>query len=215
MKAVMFAVAASALALAGAASAQDDAAKLGKGSFVVSVRGTGVLPEASDPILTKANAATGLHVDVKNDYKPTLGFTYFLTDHVAVEAILGTTQHKIYAKGPATDVEVHQTWVLPPIVTAQYHFAPDAAVRPYVGAGVNAMIFYGGDDKNGFKVKLDNGLGYALQAGAFVPLKGRWMLNADVKKVWFKTDAGINSGALKSEVNLDPWVVSLGVSRVF
>ena len=48
-----------------------------------------------------------------------------------------------------------------------------------------------------------------------VGIQGPWSLNVDVKKVWFETDAKINDGALKSSVNLDPWVVSLGVSRKF
>ncbi|MBN8930529.1 MAG: OmpW family protein, partial [Rhizobium pusense] len=34
------------------------------------------------------------------------------------------------------------TWVLPPTLTAQYHFNPKGAVRPYVGAGINYTIFW-------------------------------------------------------------------------
>ncbi len=146
---------------------------------------------------------------------PTLGFTYFFTDKIAVEAILGTTQHEIRAKGGATDVEVHKTWVLPPVVTVQYHPMTAAKVSPYVGAGINAMIFYSGKNKNGFDVDLDNGIGWALQAGADVALSGPWSLNLDAKKVLFNTDADINNGALKSDVQLDPWVLSAGISRRF
>jgi len=40
---------------------------------------------------------------------PTLGFTYFLTDHIAVEAILGATQHEIRAQGGATDCELRDS----------------------------------------------------------------------------------------------------------
>ena len=116
---------------------------------------------------------------------------------------------------PGTDVLVHTAWVLPPVVTLQYHPLPAARVSPYVGAGVNYMLFYSSKDKNGFTVKLDDGFGYALQAGVNVKLKGPWLLNADVKKVWFNTDAKINGGALKSSVDLDPLVSSIGVSRKF
>lgn len=87
-------------------------------------------------------------------------------------------------------------------------------ISSYVGAGVNAMLFYSGKGKNGL-VDLDDGFGYALQAGADVGIQGPWSLNVDVKKVWFETDAKINNGALTSSVNLDPWVGSLGVSRKF
>ncbi len=186
-----------------------------KGDWIVTGRITDVASNADDAVVTAAGAATGLQVDVGDSVMPTLGFTYFLTDHVAVEAILGATRHEIRARGPATDVAVHETWVLPPVVTVQYRPAPEARFSPYVGAGLNYMVFFEGQDRNGFTVKLDDGLGYALQAGADVALTGPWTLNLDVKKVWFNTDAEINGGALASDVNLDPWVISLGLGRKF
>ena len=95
--------AASVLTLAGAASAQNsrgmDAAPepVGKGSLIVTARMTGVLPQADDAIVTAAGADSGLKVDVGDDWMPTLGFTYFVADHWAVEAILGATQHEVRA----------------------------------------------------------------------------------------------------------------------
>lgn len=186
-----------------------------KGDWIVTGRITDVSSNASDAITTSAGGATGLKVDVGNSVMPTLGFTYFVTDNLSVEAILGATRHEIRAQGGTTDVAVHETWVLPPVVTLQYRPAPDARISPYVGAGINYMLFFGGDNRNGFDVSLDDGLGYALQAGADVAISGPWTVNLDVKKVWFSSDATINGGALQSDVNLDPWVVSLGLGRKF
>ncbi|WP_269514096.1 OmpW/AlkL family protein [Brevundimonas subvibrioides] len=186
-----------------------------KGDWIVTGRITDVASSADDAITTAAGAATGLNVDVGNDVMPTLGFTYFLTDNISVEAILGATHHEIRAQGGTTDVPVHETWVLPPVVTVQYRPAPEARVSPYVGAGLNYMVFFSGKDRNGFDVNLDDGFGYALQAGADIAVSGPWTVNVDVKKVWFNTDATINGGALNSDVNLDPWVVSLGIGRKF
>ncbi len=185
------------------------------GLFAVTTRITSVAPAEKGDIVTSAGAASGLHVDVNNDTVPTLGFSYFFTDHVAVEAILGTSKHKIKAVGPSTDVEVHDTWVLPPVVALQYHFNPAGKVSPYVGAGLNFMDWYSGKDKNGFTVRLRNGGGTALQAGVDVALKGHWALNLDVKKVFYKTDATINGGALTSKVRLDPTVASVGLAYRF
>lgn len=212
--AYLAAVAALAMALPAFAQAAD-APAFSKGTLLVTGRVTSVRSDADDPILTRAGAGTGLHFDVGSDVMPTLGFTYFLTDHVAVEAILGATQHTIRAQGGTTDVVVHKTWVLPPVVTLQYRPLSGAGFSPYVGAGVNAMIFFSGRNKNGFDVDLDNALGLALQAGVDVPLQDAWSLNADVKKVFVKTDAAINGGVLKGSVNLDPWVVSVGVGHRF
>ena len=186
-----------------------------KGDWIVTGRVTSVSSDTDASIVTSAGASSGLNVDVGADVMPTLGFTYFLTDHISVEAILGATQHEIKAKGPATDVEVHKTWVLPPVITVQYRPAPESRLNPYVGAGVNYMLFFDGKDKNGFDVDLDDGFGYAVQAGADIAITGPWTLNVDVKKVWFDTDATINGGALKSDVDLDPWVISVGVGRKF
>lgn len=202
-------------ALASQAQAQTASEPVGAGTWIVTARATGVLPNSGADITDAAGTSSGLHVDVGDSYVPTLGFTYFLTDHWAVEAILGASNHEIRAQGPGTDVAVHETWVLPPVVTLQYRPTPNARVSPYVGAGVNYMLFFSGDDKNGFTVDLDDGFGYALQAGADVALQGPWSLNFDVKKISFSTDATINGGALKSDVDLDPWVVSIGLGRRF
>jgi outer membrane protein len=203
-----------ALAVAGAAQAQDFQPKE-KGTIVLNVRVTDVAPQGTDPITTLAGAPTGLKSKVGYDVMPTVGLTYFFTDHVAVEAIAGTTQHTVRAKGPGTDVKLKETWVLPPVVALQYHFAPKAKVSPYVGAGVNYMLFYAGDDKNGFDVNIDDGFGAALQAGVDVAIQGRWSANLDVKKIFFETDAVDRTNGVKTKVTLDPWVVSAGVGYRF
>ncbi|MFT4934897.1 MAG: outer membrane protein [Pseudoalteromonas distincta] len=203
-----------ALTLAGAAQAQDFQPKAA-GTKMLNVRVTSVDPEAGDPITTLAGAATGLRAEVDTDVMPTIGLSYFFTDNVAVEVIAGTTKHTVTAKGPTTDVKVKETWVLPPVVSLQYHFAPSAKVSPYVGAGVNYMIFYDGSDKNNFDLDIDNGFGFALQAGVDVAVSGPWSANVDVKKVFFETDATDNRNGVKSKVNLDPWVVSAGFGYKF
>jgi outer membrane protein len=203
------------LLVASTAQAQEAFTPKAKGTWILNVRATDVSPDAGDPIVTAAGASSGLRAEVSDDVMPTIGLSYFVTDKIAVEVIAGTTQHTVRAVGAGTDVEVHKTWVLPPVVSVQYHPYPGARFSPYVGAGLNYMLFYGSKDRNGFKVKLDDGFGYALQAGADVALTGRYSLNLDVKKVWFETDARINDGALKSKVNLDPWVVSAGVGYRF
>ena len=203
-----------AAAAASPALAQDFTPKE-KGTWLVTGRISDVAPSESGDIKTAAGADTGLNVEVSDFVVPTLGFTYFFTDNIAVEGILGTSKHEVSAKGVGGSTRVLDTWVVPPVVTLQYHFNPKGRVSPYVGAGVNAMIFYGGEDKSGFDVDLDNGFGYALQAGVDIAIKGDWSANIDVKKVFFETDADINNGALKSDVTLDPWVISAGVTRRF
>jgi len=214
MKTKMIVAAAAALLAAGAAQAQDFQPKA-KGDVVLNVRITDVAPSGSDPITTLAGASTGLRAKVGYDVMPTIGVTYFFTDHIAAEIIAGTTQHTVKAKAPGTDLKLKDTWVLPPVLTVQYHFAPGARVSPYIGAGVNYMLFYGGDNKNGFNLKIDDGFGTALQAGVDIATQGRWAVNLDAKKVFFETDAVDRAKGVKSKVTLNPWVLSAGVGYRF
>ncbi|MBS0363915.1 MAG: outer membrane beta-barrel protein [Proteobacteria bacterium] len=205
---------AAALALAGAAYA-DDIVPKAAGTIVLDVRASDVGPVTDSAITTSTGGATGLKAKASDSVMPTLGVTYFFTPNWAVEAIAGTTQHTIKAVGGTTNVEVKDTWVLPPVVALQYHFAPAARFSPYVGAGVNYMLFYSGKDKNGFKLKIDDGFGAALQGGFDYAMGGPWSLNADLKKIFFHTKASDAKNGLRTNVNLDPWVASLGVGYRF
>lgn len=201
-------------AAAGVAAAQDFQPKTA-GTWLVDFRATSVAPDESGAIFTAGGVDTGLDVKVDDDTIPSLGISYFVTDKIAVELILGTSKHTVSATTAPTATAVHETWVLPPVLSVQYHPLPAARFSPYIGAGLNYMLFYNGEDKNGFKVELEDGFGYSLQAGADIAVSGPWSINVDVKKVFFDTDARINNGALRSDVTLDPLVVSVGLGRKF
>lgn len=198
---------------AGIAAAQDFEPKQA-GTWIINGRVSTVDPDGGEPVRTVAgNVDTGLDGLATSSTMPTLGFTYFLTDNLAIEAILGTTKHTV----KATNLPLAETWVLPPVVAVQYHFGPDQRVSPYVGAGLNYMLFYNDENIAPFTdFDIDNGLGYALQAGVDVAIQGPWALNLDVKKVYFETTVNTTlpgTGALASDVNLDPWVISAGLGR--
>ena len=212
---ISYAALSAALVLAPLAARAQQVQAPAPGDWQITVRVSDLAPTPHDSIRTAVGGSTGLHVDVSDSVMPTLGITYFLTDKLAVEGVLGTTEHTIRAEGPGTSVKVHDTWVIPPVLTLQYRPLPTAQFSPYVGAGLNGVIFYDGKDHNGFNVKLRNQIGTALQVGADYSLMGPWLLNADLKKVFVATKANINSGALQSDVHLDPWVASLGVARRF
>ncbi len=216
MNLLKLALPAVALSLSGVAVAHaEDFQPKAAGTWMVNLRVTDVISDEDAAIKTAAGVDTGLKADVSDDVMPTLGISYFFTDNIAAEVILGTTKHTVKAHGLAGNPKVYETWVLPPVVSLQYHFNPKGRLSPYVGAGVNYMLFYSGSDKNGFTVDLDDGFGLALQAGVDYAISGKYSLNADVKKVFFDTDASINGGTLKSDVDLNPWVVSLGVGYKF
>ena len=92
----------------------------------------------------------------------------------------------------------------------------DQKFSPYVGAGVNYSMFYGEDAKAPFTdLEIEGGFGAAAQAGVDYWVSNNWGLNLDVKKIWLNVDAKLNNGAIRADIDLDPWVVGAGVSYRF
>ncbi len=144
---------------------------------------------------------------------PELDITYFFTNNISAELILATSPHDV-GWNPG-GLNLGDAWVLPPTLLAQYHFMADKQFSPYVGAGLNYTVFYNVDPGAFTSVEYDNGFGYALQIGADYKLDEHWMLNADVKKIFLSTDVSVNNGAVRANVDLDPWVIGLGVGYRF
>lgn len=160
-------------------------------------------------------------VSVSTSFAPEVDISYFVTDNIALELIAATTKHDINGKGALKPIgELADTWVLPPTLTVQYHFAPKAKVRPYVGVGLNYTLFYSEDASSDLNaaigdtdVDLDSSFGYALQAGVDFDLNEKIFLNFDVKYIDMDTDAKLTTGALENrvKVSIDPIVVGVGV----
>lgn len=179
----------------------------------IRLRGIAVAPDENAKI-----TVIGGDADVETVFVPELDITYFLSERFALELVLATTNHNVKAEDTALgDVDLGSVRLLPPILTLQYHLAPGARIRPYVGVGVNLTIFYDGDAPGGVVTDIDyeNGVGVSLQAGVDIALQGNWFLNVDVKKLFLNTDVSLNGGAITADVSLDPWIIGLGFGYRF
>ena len=141
-----FAVPALAAALTIGAAVMPAHAEKAAGDLLVRGRVIYVQPDEGSSLKLGATAIAG-KASVDNSTVPELDFSYFFTDNLAAELILGTTHHHVAAKGSplGASVDLGDVWLLPPTVTLQYHFNPKGKISPYVGAGVNYTIFYGDD----------------------------------------------------------------------
>ena len=214
--------AAAMLMLAGTVATTGAEAK--QGDIIVRVRAIDVIPqEDSGSILPSLPASS---VKVNNTVTPEIDFTYMVTNNVGVELIAATSRHTITGVGPTVGgVDVMATNVLPPTLTAQYHFAPDGKVRPYVGAGINYSTFFNSKPTSDFvsaagatKIKMKDSFGWALQAGVDVPLNDRMFLNFDAKYIKIDTKATLttaNLGTQSVKVDLNPIVIGVGVGVKF
>jgi outer membrane protein len=208
----MLLAAAGAVALTGFAA---PAAFAEAGDWQFRLRAITVQPDEGADI-----AMIGGDVDINTSIVPEFDISYFFTDHFAAELILGVTPHDVTAVGTALgDVDLGDVTLLPPTLTLQYHFAPDAQVRPYVGVGVNYTLFFNEDLPTGTaldSIDYDPSFGLALQAGVDYALNERWFLNVDVKKVWINTDVTIdgttNLGAVvEADVDINPVIFGVGI----
>lgn len=189
------------------------------GDLMVRLRGIYVTPDESSTLSVGAAEVAG-EAAVDSQIVPELDFTYFFTDNIAAELILATTPHDVAAVGSplGAEVDLGDVWLLPPTLTVQYHFAPDGKVSPYVGAGINYTIFYSEDPGAAQDISYDDAFGWALQAGVDIELNKGWYLNVDVKKVWLNTDATITvnpTTTVNADVDIDPWIIGVGVGYVF
>lgn len=192
-----------ALAVSGSAFAADD---FKAGDFMLRARAVGVIPDESSTMSIAAE------VKVDNSVVPELDFTYFFTPNISAELIAAVTPHDVRT---STGVNAGSAWLLPPTLTLQYHFTQLESVKPYVGAGVNYTHFFGEDAGALNSVKYDDSFGGALQAGIDIPLKDNWYFNVDVKKVFISTTAKFSPSGIRADVDIDPWLVGVGLGYKF
>jgi outer membrane protein len=195
------------------------------GDTFVRLRGIMVAPtESSGGILPTFPTE---EVSVNDSIMPEIDITHMVSDHVGLELIAATTKHSASGKTGTTGSigKLASTWVLPPTLTLQYHFAPEAKVRPYVGAGVNYTIFYSEKPSAGLEaavgqtdVNLKSSFGWAGQAGIDIDLNEKMFLNFDVKYLDIDTTARLATTAIGTQrvkISLDPIVIGVGVGFRF
>lgn len=202
MKALNRKPVAAALALllaGGAGSAQ-------AGDWIVRAGGHYVDPKSDNHAVVNVDAGQSL----------TFNVTYMMSDAWGVEVLAALPfSHDINLNADGS--RVAETKHLPPTVSLQYHFMPDAKVRPYFGVGLNGTIFF--DEKtmgalDGTKLSLDTSFGPAVQLGVDFALSNDWLINVDARWFDIDTDAKLDGTSLGS-VEIDPYAFGLSVGRRF
>lgn len=165
-----------------------------------------------EPQISRSDPLTTLNVNVNNEIVPELDFTYMIRDSIGVELILATSRHQLTSNlGDLGGVNV-----LPPTLLLQYHFNNAGKIRPYVGVGLNYTYFYNdGLHVGGQGIQVNrSSFGPALQVGVDYQVTKKFFVNADLKKIWMRTNATLgdtNLGSLK----IDPLVIGVGVGIKF
>ncbi len=199
------------------------------GDWLIRLRAISVDPDdSSSEVRSMGAAISGSGVSVDDDVVPELDITYMLNPNWGVELILATSDHDVSATGSLSGLgHIVDSKVLPPTLLLQYHFAPGANIRPYVGAGANFTLFYDESATASFEVAaggpsnvdLDESFGLAGQLGLDIAINADWFLNLDVKYIDLNTTATITTpgplGIVEVDVDINPFVWGIGIGRRF
>lgn len=222
---------ASALALAAALGLAAPAYGHEAGDWLVRFGASNIDPKSDNGSIDLTGIATFGVQDVTVDSKVgvTFNITYMYSKNIGIEVLAALPfEHDIEVEGlPGTAATVTH---LPPTVSLQYHFLPDAAFQPYVGAGINFTWFMdeskkGGlrwaDDALGVTTGLDvdsTSFGLAAQIGFDYEINDQWFLNVDVRYIDISTDATLTvngAPAATAKVDVDPLVYGIHLGYRF
>jgi len=159
-----------------------------------------------DPKSDNGHLAGGaLAVNVGSSVRPTLTLEYLLTQNIGVELLAATPfRHEVKLNG----TEAATAEQLPPTLSLQYHFIPQATISPFLGVGVNFTRFFSVDERGplaGTDLTLGNSWGVAVHAGLDFRLSDRWLAGVDLRWMDIDSRARVN-GADVGTVNVDPLV---------
>lgn len=193
--------------------------------WMIRFRALGVIPDDKSSVsLNGARLGGNGNLDVTNSVIPEVDVTYFVTKNFAFELIAGVTPHSVKTSGALANVvntKVGSTTLLPPTLTAQYHFYLTESIKPYVGAGINYTFFLNEKAKGPFTTfDVKNTFGLALQAGVDIMLDKHWGINFDVKKLFLEPKYTAYTPALggvtaTGKAKLNPWIIGGGVTYKF
>jgi outer membrane protein len=144
---------------------------------------------------------------------------YFFTPSISAELVAAVAKHDL----EIADQNLGSLWILPPSLYAKYHFMPKSKISPYIGVGVNWVKAW--DEKlylpgvGSLDVDVEDSFGWAAKAGADIQVSENLYLNVDVMYLSVETELNVKAGGASvlsgSDIDIDPWVYSIGAKYRF
>jgi len=161
-------------------------------------------------------AGIGGDIDIPSSAQPGLDISYFVTDHWALEFQGGitTTDYRI-VDSAIGDFDIGSVETASVGLTLQYHFHPNATLRPYLGVGLNhsrTRSVTPADNIPDFEVDDINSL--ILNSGIDYQLGRRWFASASLRYLVIPTYHA-KGQAFDTEITLNTLIPGAGVSYRF
>jgi len=160
--------------------------------------------------------SNALGLDINSDTAVSTDITYFFTPNIAINVVAVFSSHE--TESVACDLAGSNSCgnidLLPPIITGQWHFSPNANVRPYITAGINYNIF--GDTTgtlDAINTEIDDTVGIAVGAGVDFEITNALAINVDIKQLFIEVDVTTDLGSDKFDI--DPLVIGAGIAYSF
>nr|WP_199044766.1 OmpW family outer membrane protein [Dyella sp. ASV24] len=178
-------------------------------SWVVRIGGAVVAPKSNNGTIAGARA------DVSSSTRPTIDLEYMITPNWGVD-VLGASPflHDISLAGLGT---VARTKQLPPTFGINYHFMPNAAWSPFLGAGVNYTNFFSTHATGalyGNSVSIANSWGPAVRAGFDLKISEKWLATVDVRWAYIESDVKVDNTKVGT-AKIDPVVFGASIGYRF
>lgn len=146
-----------------------------------------------------------LPLSIGGSTRPTIALEYFVRDRLGIELLAAAPfRHDLAVAGLG---HIGSTRHLPPTLSLQYHFAPQARVAPFLGVGLNYTTFFEEETRgalDGAKLALGDSWGLALHAGIDIQA-GPGKLRLDAR--WMKIESDVRlDGVELGTAQIDPLV---------
>ncbi|QDH14374.1 OmpW family protein [Formicincola oecophyllae] len=227
-------------------------AMLGGKGAALNGKGTNYIPGTKGAY---SNGTHGKHSSLTStdNAMPEMTIRYFITDNISLEAIASMVHLHYYAHNTAAStlnavthnqqwnkLDVGHTWVLPPTLTAAWHFRPHKRFNPYVGVGFMLAFFpdnspgkndqatlaklgVGGHNRQLFqRLKIQTTPAVAFDFGFDYQVLGNWFWNFDVKQALMHTSVFLNhkhaqltNGQVHAHSSINPTILGTGIAYRF
>lgn len=200
--------------LPGLAAAASGESAPREGDWLVRIMVLGIYPIDADSEVIPV----GGEADLPDTYQPGLDISYFITPRWALEFQGGPDEaeyriNNFASSGTSVDAGTAKTAVAS--LTLQHHFRPHAALRPYLGVGVNHIYVREVSPEPGIPdFEIEDMTSPLINAGVDYHLGGRFFASANLRYL-FNPEYQIDIGPLSARVDMDTLVAGVGLGIRF